>query len=128
MRNEEVCKQVYLGQVIDMSWHAMSSTLCEFEEIQPKKRMCKAPMSQYLAEDAGSNSDAEDDEFILQSPKFYALHSEEGETWSTHHGNFAYKNEVMYLDFMKWPGSSTIDAGIPWVKKLRNEARVLGYN
>ncbi len=39
---EEVCKQVYLGRVTDMSRRAMSSTLRDFEETRPKKRMRKA--------------------------------------------------------------------------------------
>jgi hypothetical protein len=37
-------------------------------------------MSQSLAEDAGSDSDAEDDEFKMESPKFYALYSAEKKT------------------------------------------------
>jgi hypothetical protein len=109
-----------------MSRRAMSSTLRDFEETRPKKRMRKAPMSQCLAEEyAGSDSDAEDDEFKMQSPKFYALYSTEDQTWSTHHGNYVYENEATYPDFMNRPGSLTIDAGIPCVKKLTNEARVL---
>jgi hypothetical protein len=104
------------------------SQCAKFEETKPKREFLRLLCpSQCLAEDAGNDSDAEDDEFKMESPKFYALYSAEEQTWSTNHGNYVFNNEVTYPDLMKWSGSCTINTRIPWVKKLMNEARVLGY-